>query len=230
MFRSPDLPRQRIRNKWSTIPYKRFGRGGWMGRVGTKATGGLAKGVGFGASMVLLDAGIRGASKAINAGQVEEIDADQSHSTGFVVVNSKGDSEGSPIATYVSVAALIIFIIMTGPCFFKKVKRFLARGKKTAYPESANVIHPPGNFSIPRSAVIQDADIEKLRAENYRAICLDNAEKQARLTEALKRSNMEQEARLSRESMDPGIELPTIQSESPEDGTEDQESTHARET
>ena len=203
-----------------------------MGRVGTKATGGLAKGVGFGASMVLLDAGIRGASKAINAGQVEEIDADQSHSTGFIVVNSKGDSEGSPIATYISAAALIIFIIMTGPCFFKKIKRFLAKGKKTAYPDSANIIHPPGNLSIPRSPVIQDFDIEKLRAENYRAVCLDNAEKQARLTETLKKINMEQEAKMSRGSTDPDIELSTMrgQLESAENETKDHESAHTWET
>ena len=43
---------------------------------------------------------------------------------------------------------------------------------------------------------------------------------------------MEQEARMSRESMDPGIELPTMrgQSESAENEAEDQESAHARET
>ena len=128
-------------------------------------------------------------------------------------MNSKGDSEGSPIATYVSVATLIIFIIMTGPCFFKKIKRFLARNKKTAYPESANVIHPPGNFSIPRSAVIQDTDSEKLKAENYRAICLENAEKQARMAEYLKKARMEEEAEAGR-STTPDIELSTMGGES----------------
>ena len=180
--------------------------------------------------MVLLDAGVRGASKAINAGEVEEIDADQSHSTGFVVIHNKGDSEGSPIATYITAAALIIFLIMTGPCFFRKFKRFLAKGKKTAHPDSANIPSSPGNLSIPRSPGTQGFNIEKMRAKNYRAVCLDNAEKQARLSESLKRGNMEEEARRSRESKDLGIKLPTIQSELPEDGTEDKESTHVRET
>ena len=202
MFRSPSPSMQRMRSKRSTFPYKRFGRGRWVGRVGTKATGGLAKGIGFGTSAVLLDAGIRGASKAINVGEVEEIDSDQSHSTGLVVVHNKGDSEGSPIATYVMAAATVIFLIMTGPCFFRKFKRCLGKGKKTTHLDPANIPSSPGNLSIPRYPGNQDFDIEKMRAEiekvkaeTYRTMVLDNTEKATRLAESLKRGNMEQEAR-----------------------------------
>ena len=86
-------------------------------------TGGLSKGIGFGMSVVLLDAGIRGASKAINVGEVEEIDSDQSHSTGLVVVHNKGDSEGSPITTYMMAAiTIILIIVMTGPCLFLEIQ------------------------------------------------------------------------------------------------------------
>ena len=80
--------------------------------------------------------------------------------------------------------------------------------------------------------MIQDADIEKLRAENYRAVCLDNAEKQARLTEALKKINMEQKAKKARGPTNPGIELSSMggQSESMENETEDQDSAHTWKT
>ena len=129
MFRSPNPLRLRIRNKRGVFPYKRFGGSKW-GRLGTKATGGLAKGVGFGTSVVLLDAGIRGASKAINVGEVEEIDSDQSHSTGLVVVHNKGDNEGSPITTYVMAATTIILLVLMGPCLIKRIRRFYRKGKE----------------------------------------------------------------------------------------------------
>merc|ERR1712105_159911 len=149
MFRSPNPLRLRIRNKRGAFSYKRFG-GSKLGRLGTKATGGLAKGIGFGTSVILLDAGIRGASKAINVGEVEEIDSDQSHSNGLVVVHNKGDNEGSPITTYVMAATTIILLIMMGPCLFKRLKRFRSKGKETTYPDPAKTPFPPGNLPIPR--------------------------------------------------------------------------------
>ena len=143
------------------VPYTAMGRGWWRG-MATKATGGLVKGAGFRASMVALDAGIRGASPAIHAGEVEEIEADQSSLTGIVVVNSKGDSQGSPIMTYIMAATVIILFIMAGPCIIKKIRSFITRNKKPASPDSEKII-PLGDLPNPMPARAPDTDHEKGR-------------------------------------------------------------------
>ena len=125
--------------------------------MATKATGRLVKGAGFGAWMVALDARIRGASKAIHTVQVEEIEADQSSLTSIVVVNSKGDSPGSPIATYVTIATAIIFFVMAGPCIVRKIKSFLTRNKKPASPD-LGIIILPGKVSVLKSTLTLNAD------------------------------------------------------------------------
>ena len=109
------------------------------------------------------------------------------------MVNSKGHSPGSPIATYVTIATLVIFLIMAGPCIYKKIKNFFSRTKRTTPPDSANIIHPPDNFSIPRSTPAPEADLAK---EVYRSIIFSNLEKQAKLADYLERmrENREGEA------------------------------------
>ena len=158
--------------------------------------GGLAKGVGFGTSVVLLDAGIRGASKAINVGEVEEIDSDQSHSTGLVVVHNKGDNEGSPITTYVMAATTIILLVLMGPCLIKRIRRFRSKGKEVTYPDPIKSPSPPASLPIPRYPGNQDPDNGRRRAEDYSPTRLDTE----RGTGAVKREDLEEEAKQARKS------------------------------
>ena len=229
MFRSPSLPALKIRNKRAAIPYKRLGRSRWGGRIGTKIPGGLSKGLGFGASVVLIDAGICKANKAINAREAEEVDSDQSQSTGLIVIHNKGDSEESPIYTHTMAALTIILIIlMTGLCLFRRLKRFLGKGKKTTHPDPANFSSPPGNLSIPRYPGGQDSDNGKRKTEDYFPTRTDDAERAARATETLKRESVEEEARQARESRNLGHESRII--EALRIGNRDEEPKTARET
>ena len=73
---------------------------------------------------------------------------------------------------------------MAGARIIKKIKNFFTRTKRTTAPDSANIIHPPDNFSIPRSTPAPEADPVK---EIYKSMVFSHLKEQAKLAGILEK-------------------------------------------
>ena len=132
-------------------------------------------------------------------------------------MNSKGDSQGSPITTYITITTAVIFFIMAGPCIVKKIKSFITRNKKPASPDTEKII-PLENLSTPmpiqvpntnhgtergrvilaphtdyekerlKATLIQDIEIQK---EILKSITLDNLERKREASAYTKQAEKE---------------------------------------